>query len=101
MATYLQENVLGNENVTGIYTLEPMTHLQTASNYPDMAALETIQQFALLNHITISSAPNGATPFARQQLSAECIVCACASSLAQRSRHAADSLPQLPGSRFQ
>ncbi len=62
MATYLQQNVLGSDNVTGIYALEPMTHLQTTSNYPDMAGLETIQQFALLNHITISSAPNGATP---------------------------------------
>ena len=62
MAPYLQQNVLGTHNVTGIYALEPMTHLQTASNYPDMAALETIQQFALLNHITISSEPNGETP---------------------------------------
>ncbi len=62
MATYLQQNVLGSANVTGIYALEPMTHLQTTSNYPDMAALETIQQFALLNHITISSDPNGGTP---------------------------------------
>ena len=62
MAPYLQQNVLGTHNVTGIYALEPMTHLQTASNYPDMAALETIQQFALLNHITISSEPNGEIP---------------------------------------
>jgi len=30
MATYLKENVLGNENVTSIYALAPMTHLQTA-----------------------------------------------------------------------
>jgi beta-lactam-binding protein with PASTA domain len=62
MATYLRQNVLGSANVTSIYALEPMTHLQTASNYPDMAALETIQQFALLNHITISSDANGGTP---------------------------------------
>lgn len=62
MATYLQEDVLGKENVTGIYALEPMTHLETATNYPDMAALETIQQFALLNQITISSDANGGTP---------------------------------------
>ena len=62
MATYLQQNVLGSANVTGIYALEPMTHLQTTSNYPDMAALETIQQFALLNHITISSTANGGDP---------------------------------------
>jgi hypothetical protein len=56
MATFLQRRVLGRKNVTGVYTLEPMTHLQTAGNYPDMAAPETIQQFALLNHITLSSA---------------------------------------------
>lgn len=62
MATYLQQNVLASENVTGVYALEPMTHLQTASNYPDMAALETIQQFALLNHITISSNATGGDP---------------------------------------
>jgi hypothetical protein len=62
MATFLQQQVLGTQNVTGIYALEPMTHLQTASNYPDMAAPETIQQFALLNQITLS-AP-GQTPYA-------------------------------------
>jgi hypothetical protein len=62
MAAYLQKDVLGQENVTGIYALEPMTHLQTAANYPDMAALETIQQFALLNQITISSDASGGTP---------------------------------------
>ena len=43
MATFLQQNVLGALNVTGIYALEPMTHLQTADNYPDMIGLETIQ----------------------------------------------------------
>src|SRR5664279_2148426 len=62
MATFLQQKVLGTKNVTGIYALEPMTHLQTASNYPDMAAPETIQQFAMLNQITLS-AP-GQTPYA-------------------------------------
>ena len=56
MAKFLQRRVLGRNNVTGIYALEPMTHLQTAQNHPDMAAPETIEQFALLNHITISSA---------------------------------------------
>jgi len=54
MAPYLQQSVLGSENVTAIYALEPMTHLQTTNNYPDMAALETIQQFALLNQITLT-----------------------------------------------
>ncbi len=56
MATFLKRHVLGRKNVTGVYVLEPMTHLQTTSNYPDMAAPETIQQFALLNQITLSSA---------------------------------------------
>ena len=53
MATYLKTHLLGTNNVTGIYTLAPMTHLQTANNYPDMAAIGFIQQFALLNQITI------------------------------------------------
>ncbi len=57
IATFLRQQVLGRKNVTGVYVLEPMTHLQTTSNYPDMAAPETIQQFALLNQITLSSAP--------------------------------------------
>jgi hypothetical protein len=56
MAKFLQQQVLGSKNVTGVYTLEPMTHLQTANNYPDMAALWTIQQFVLLNQITLSTA---------------------------------------------
>jgi hypothetical protein len=55
MAPYLQNNVLGNNNVTGIYALEPMTHLQTANAYPDMAALEAVQQFALMNQFTMLS----------------------------------------------
>ena len=63
MAPFLQQQVLGTKNVTGIYALEPMTHLQTTAtgNYPDMAALETIQQFALLNQITLSSDAVGGT----------------------------------------
>ncbi len=53
MATYLKQQVLGTKNVTGIYALEPMTHLQTANNYPDMAAIWSVQQFALLNQVTL------------------------------------------------
>ncbi|HYB90948.1 MAG TPA: hypothetical protein VEC38_07880 [Candidatus Binataceae bacterium] len=59
MAGFLQRRILGKKNATGIYVLEPMTHLQTVSNnsnYPDIVSAETIQQFALLNHITLSSA---------------------------------------------
>ncbi|MGD0223290.1 MAG: Ig domain-containing protein [Terriglobia bacterium] len=63
MAPFLQQVVLGMNNVTGIYTLEPMTHLQTPSNYPDMAALETIQQFALLNQISLPAGTGGLTQF--------------------------------------
>ncbi|MGD0547439.1 MAG: hypothetical protein ABR991_06375 [Terracidiphilus sp.] len=55
MASYLQQNALGNNNVTGIYALEPMTHMQTTSGYPDMAALEMVQQFAMLNQFTMYS----------------------------------------------
>jgi hypothetical protein len=62
MATFLKQQVLGSKNVTAVFALEPMTHLQTANNYPDMAALETIQQFALLNQITLLSNADGGTP---------------------------------------
>ncbi len=64
MGTFLKRRVLGKKNVTGVYSLEPMTHLQTAGNYPDIAAPETVQQFALLNQITLSSAlPPQVIPF--------------------------------------
>lgn len=56
MATYLKQQVLGGKNVTGIYALAPMTHLQTTpvySDIPDMTAIGFIQQFALLNQITL------------------------------------------------
>jgi hypothetical protein len=66
MGTFLQQKVLGTNNVTDIYALEPMTHLQTTNNYPDMVALETIQQFAMLNQITLSSDPAGGTPYIGQ-----------------------------------
>ncbi len=65
-AAFLQQKVLGMQNVTGIYALEPMTHLQTANHYPDMVALESIQQFAMLNQITLSSDQYGGTPLAGQ-----------------------------------
>jgi hypothetical protein len=53
MATYLQQQVLGMNNVTAIYALTPMTHLQTENKYPDMAAIGSIAQFALLNRIAL------------------------------------------------
>jgi hypothetical protein len=59
MATFLQRQVLGSNNVTGVYTLAPMTHLQTSGNYPDMASLETIQQFALRNKIILTDVRHG------------------------------------------
>ena len=61
MATFLNQKVLGTKNVTAIYTLEPMTHVQTASELPDMAAFETMQQFAMLNQMTLSEV--GKTPY--------------------------------------
>ncbi len=62
MATYLKQKVLGTKNVTRIYVLQPMTHLQTANNYPDMTAIGFIQQFALLNQFTLPVDKNG-TPY--------------------------------------
>jgi hypothetical protein len=57
MASFLKQTVLGGENVTGIYALEPMTHMQAATTgiYPDMVPLEIIQQFAMLNQVTLSN----------------------------------------------
>jgi hypothetical protein len=66
MATFLKQQVLGAKNVTGIYTLVPMTHLQTTNKYPDMVALETVQQFAMLNQITLSSNLAGGSPYTGQ-----------------------------------
>lgn len=62
MATYLKTYVLGTKNVTGIYALAPMTHLQTANNYPDMAAIGYIQQFALQNQITMGDTTANSYP---------------------------------------
>lgn len=62
MATYLKQQVLGRNNVTRIYALSPMTHLQTSNKYPDMTSIGYIQQFALLNQETLplDTTPNGA-----------------------------------------
>lgn len=54
MATFLQQKVLGSQNATAMYAVEPITHPQTANHYPDMVGLETIQQFAMLNQTTLS-----------------------------------------------
>jgi hypothetical protein len=53
LGSYLKQQVQGGQNATAIFALEPMTHLQTAKNYPDIVPLETIQQFAMLNQISI------------------------------------------------
>ncbi len=57
MGSYLKSHVLGKENVTSIYALSPMTHLQTVNNYPDMTAIGSIQHFALLNRHTVAIPP--------------------------------------------
>ncbi len=62
MGTYLQQSVIGGSNVSAISALAPMTHLQTLGSFPDMAAIETIEQFALLNNITLSSNTSGGAP---------------------------------------
>lgn len=53
MATYLRRQVFGGRNVDAIYVLEPMTHLQTTAKLPDLVAAESVEQFALLNHISL------------------------------------------------
>lgn len=62
MGSYLKQQLLGTGNVTAIYALEPMTHLQTVNNYPDMTAIGFIQQFALLNQVTIRNATGNSFP---------------------------------------
>jgi hypothetical protein len=62
MARFLKQQVLGGNNVTGIYALAPMTHLQTADNYPDMGAIGYIQQFALLNQISLTGRGGPGSP---------------------------------------
>jgi hypothetical protein len=54
LGTFLKTQVLGSANVAGIYALEPMTHLQTAAGLPDMSAVGTIQQFAMMNQVTLT-----------------------------------------------
>ncbi|HTP26222.1 MAG TPA: hypothetical protein VMK12_11245 [Anaeromyxobacteraceae bacterium] len=66
LATFLQQQVLGKNNVSHIYALAPTTHLQTAQQYPDMVPLEVIQGFAVLNEITLSSDLLGGTPYTGQ-----------------------------------
>ncbi|WP_243373359.1 hypothetical protein [Geotalea sp. SG265] len=61
LATYLKQKVLGDQDVTAIYTLTPMTHLQTANGYPDMAGIWFMQQFALLNQFTLPVDSAGTT----------------------------------------
>ncbi|ACL16243.1 hypothetical protein [Methanosphaerula palustris] len=61
MGSYLKQRV-GTGNVTAIYALEPMTHLQTVNNSPDMAAIGFIQQFALLNQVTIQNTTGNSYP---------------------------------------
>jgi hypothetical protein len=66
MGSFLKQNMLGGQNVNGIFALEPMTHLQTAQQYPDMVPLEMIEQFAMLNQITLfqqNDAPVPASSF--------------------------------------
>ena len=63
MASYLQQKVLGTNNVSRIYALQPMSHLQTANATPDMAALLYIQQFAMQNQITLINGQNSAANY--------------------------------------
>jgi len=62
MGSYLKEHLLEGRDVTAVYALEPMTHLQTAQNYPDMAGIAFVQQFALLNQITLNGTTGNSYP---------------------------------------
>ncbi|MGA7826737.1 MAG: hypothetical protein WCA04_03695 [Geobacteraceae bacterium] len=62
LASYLKPQLLGTNEVTDIHVLSPMTHLQTPNQFPDMAAIGFIQQFALLNQITIQGTTANSYP---------------------------------------
>ncbi|HEX7507335.1 MAG TPA: hypothetical protein VF550_11230 [Polyangia bacterium] len=83
LATYLQSTLLNNANVTGIYALEPATHLQATSEYqdlPDMVPLEIAEQFAMINQFSIN-APAGTTPTFYRDYSYPINVCYTPASL--------------------
>ena len=98
MGTFLKTNVLGSANVTGIYALEPMTHLQTTSALPDMAAMGTIQQFAVMNQITLAIDLLSSVYYTGNSFRHQRVVCNGAAT--QRSRSAIDFLQRMPGARF-
>jgi len=52
LASYLKQTVLGDNNVTRIYALQPISYIQ--NGHPYMASLSFIQQFAMLNPTTLS-----------------------------------------------
>jgi hypothetical protein len=74
MDTFLYQYVLGSQNVSSIYALEPMTHLQTPGMLPDMAGLEAVQQFSVLNQISLSSNGSGGDPYTGQNYPVNAIV---------------------------
>lgn len=66
MDTFVYQYLMGSQNLTSIYALEPMTHPQTAAKLPDMNGLNAVQQFSVLNQITLSSNASGGDPYAGQ-----------------------------------
>lgn len=96
LASFLKKNVLGKENVSAIYTLQPMTHLQTTGHYPDMVPLETMQQFAAMNQITLSY-ENLPADYCLQLSRSRVLFLGAA---ARWRGHAARFLLRLPGSRL-
>ncbi len=98
MAPFLTQNVLGGKNVTAIYALEPMTHMQAAAKgtYPDMVPLEIIEQFAMLNQVTLSDGSQSLTANSYPILASY-----SGGLYSAGSRAGAARLRGLPGSRFQ
>jgi hypothetical protein len=63
LGTYL-EQLVQSTNVNGIYVLIPMTHPQTANNDPDLVSAETVEQFAALTPVTMSTMyPDYGSPY--------------------------------------
>ncbi len=62
LAGYLKRQVLGGQNVARIHVLQPMSHPQTAGQYPYMAGVTYLQQFAMLNQVSIPGAGGYSMP---------------------------------------
>ena len=78
MGTYLKQQILRTSNVTGIYAVQPMSHLQTMNQLPDMVPYGFVQQFAMLNQKSVEGTTGSSFPInvgvLRRQMAKECSI---------------------------